>query len=239
MQTLKIPNRLLVSAPKNSKGCVEVGELRSLILELMKPRTAQMNKILLTRMVPATRDEYDEVVIDWWPDYELFSNSHAITDMNGILVYTKKALQGMPDDLKAIAEKFDYAYFASKLKNQNKGKKYYLVADLIQDMTDYVTNFGRLCTHIIEERRRIHDQASETLDTADRIKVKIFDEKSFVRLQTRLTSLRNFVQEFCALFEIPLKAPEESNVEPFNKFANLQKPIQKTAKATDKAKAQS
>lgn len=143
----------------------------------------------------------------------------------------------MPEDLKAIAEKFDYAYFASKTKTQ-KGKKYYLVADLIQDMTDFVTNFGRLCTHVIEERRRIYDQASETLDTSDRIKVKIFDEKSFVRLQTRLTSLRNFVQDFCALFEIPLKVPEESRDEPFDKLASLQKPLKRKSKATAKAKAQ-
>lgn len=143
----------------------------------------------------------------------------------------------MPEDLKAIAEKFDYAYFASKTKSQNRGKKYYLVADLIQDMSDFVTNFGRLCTHVIEERRRIYDQASETLDTSDRIKVKVFDEKSFVRLQSRLTSLRNFVQDFCALFEIPLKVPEEPRDEPFDKLAYLQIPFKKTVKAMGKAKA--
>ncbi|KAH8374393.1 hypothetical protein KR009_012055, partial [Drosophila setifemur] len=170
--------------------------MRKLILELMKPRTGQLRQILLTRIVPATRDDYDEDMEEWWPDYELFSDSHAITDLNGFLVYTQGSLKGMPDDLKAIAKKFDEAYLASKPKPiQVKSKKYRLVEELINDMIDFITNLNSLCTKMIEERRVIHEKASTTLDTGDRIKVKIFDEKSFVQLQMRIGNLRRYVDE--------------------------------------------
>jgi len=82
MQSTKVLNKLLKEAPKNTKGSKEIAELRELIIELMKPRLGKLRQILKIRMVPATRDEFQDESEDWWPDYELCSDWHAITDIN-------------------------------------------------------------------------------------------------------------------------------------------------------------
>jgi len=82
MQSNKVLNKLLKEAPKNTKGSKEIAELRELIIELMKPRLGKLRQILKIRMVPATRDEFQDESEDWWPDYELCSDWHAITDIN-------------------------------------------------------------------------------------------------------------------------------------------------------------
>ncbi|XP_039229416.1 uncharacterized protein LOC6533258 isoform X2 [Drosophila yakuba] len=111
MQPAKVLNKLLKEAPKDTKGSKEIEELRKLINELMKPRQGQLLQILKTRMIAATRDDYQDDNQDWWPDYELLTSDwRAITDMNGLLVCAQDALKGLPDDLKAIGENFDYAY---------------------------------------------------------------------------------------------------------------------------------
>ncbi|XP_017009460.2 uncharacterized protein [Drosophila takahashii] len=223
MQSTKILNKLLKEAPKNTKGSSEIAELRKLIVELMKPRLEPLRQILRIRMVPATRDEFQDESEDWWPDYELYSNWHAITDMNGLLVCTQDALKGLPEDLRAIGEKFDYAYSVAKPKSiQHKTKNYVLVDELIEDMEDFVTNFSRLCSKNLDDRRNLHDLASFTLDTGDRIKVKIFDERTFVQLQSRIASLRNYIRDFCTLFDAHVESKEEVESVPIDKLAKPQ-----------------
>ncbi|KAI8041658.1 uncharacterized protein LOC128257225 [Drosophila gunungcola] len=226
MQSAKIINKLLKEAPKNTKGSKEIAELRNLIVEVMKPRLSKLNQILRFRMVPATRDDFQDEGVDWWPDYELYSDSHAITDMNGLLVCTQNSLKGMPDDLRAIGEKFDFAYSVAKPKTiQNKSKKFLLVDELIEDLEDFVKHFSRLCTKILDDRRNLHDLASITLDTDDRIKVKIFDERIFVQLQSRIGNLDNYIRDFCALFEAHVEFKDEAKSGPLSKFAKPQGPL--------------
>ncbi|XP_016980906.2 uncharacterized protein LOC108045927 [Drosophila rhopaloa] len=226
MQSAKILNKLLKEAPKNTKGSKEIAELQNLIVEVMKPRLDKLEEILSFRIVPAIRDDFQDEEEDWWPDYELYSDSHAITDMNGLLVCIQVALKGMPDDLKAIGEKFDFAYLAAKPTTiQNKTKKYLLVDELIEDMEDFVTHFSRLCTKILDDRRNLHDLASITMDTGDRIKLKIFDEQTFVQLQSRIASLENYIRDFCALFEAHVECKEEARDGTLSKFAKPQGPL--------------
>jgi len=128
----------------------------------------------------------------------------------------------MPDDLKFIGEKFDFAYSVAKPETiQNKTKNYILVDELIEDMEDFVTNFSRLCTKNLDERRNLYDLASFTMDTADRIKVKIFDERIFVQLQSRIANLRNYIRDFCTLFDAQVESKEEAESVPTDK---LEKP---------------
>lgn len=257
METTNIQNKLLKLVPKNTKGTEEIFELRQLIVELMRPKLAQLRQILKIRMVPATRDYYHDDAEDWWPDYEIFSDSHAISDMNvsfkknyyflisipnkfplrlkGLLVLTQDTLKGMPQDMKSIGEKFDYAYSAAKPDTLRiKARKYSLVEELIEDMINFVTNFSRLCTRILEERRSLHDMAAQTRDTGDRIKVKIFDERTFMQLQSRIDSLSTYITEFCALFEARVETKEEAAAAGAqDKLAKLQGPLQ--SGAVDKA----
>ncbi|XP_017043242.1 uncharacterized protein LOC108089478 [Drosophila ficusphila] len=227
METPKIINKLLKEAPKNTKGCKEIADLRSLIIEMMKPRMDKLYQISKMQMVPSTRDEFYDEEEDWWPDYELFSNSLAITDMNGLLVYTQDALKGMPDDLKAIAEKFDFAYMVSKPTNiQNKTKNYRLAEELIEDIGDFVIHFNRLCIKILDDRRNIYDLAALTKDTGDRIKVKIFDEQAFLKLVSRINNLRSYITDFCALFEAHVETKEEDEANPLDKFAKRRGTLQ-------------
>ncbi|XP_016955641.2 uncharacterized protein LOC108028363 [Drosophila biarmipes] len=223
MQSTKILNKLLKEAPKNTKGSKEIAKLRELIIELMKPRLKKLRQILKIRMVPATRDEFQDESEDWWPDYELCSDWHAISDMNGLLVCTQDALKGMPDDLRAIGEKFDFAYSVAKPETiRSKTKNFILVEELIEDMEDFVTNFSRLCTKNLDERRNLYDLASFTMDTADRIKVKIFDERIFVQLQSRIANLRSYIRDFCTLFDAQVESKEEAESVPCDKLEQPQ-----------------
>ncbi|XP_020812846.1 uncharacterized protein LOC110187729 [Drosophila serrata] len=215
MDTTNNQYKLLKPVPKNTKGSEEISQLRKLIVEVMKPKLAQLRQILGARIISATRDYYDDESEDWWPDYEIFSEFHAISDMNGFLVLTQNALKGLPEDLKSIRKKLDHAYLAAKPKNvKTKTKKFCLVEELIEDLINFVTNFSRFCTRILEDRRILHDMAAQTLDTADRIKVKIFDERTFVQFQTRIAGLRNYIRDFCALFNVPVETKEEAAIEP-------------------------
>ncbi|XP_017071134.1 uncharacterized protein LOC108107867 [Drosophila eugracilis] len=226
MASPKILNKLLKEAPKDSKGSKELAELQRLIVELMKPRLGQLSHISKVCMVPATRDQFQDPSEDWWPDYELQSDWHAITDMNGLLVYTQEALKGMPDDLRAISEKFDYAYSVAKPETIHyRPKNYIIVGELIEDMQDFVINFGRLCTKNLDERRTLLDLALLTMDTADRIKVKIFDERTFVQLQSRIDNLSNFIKDFCALFDAKVELKKDSKSVHFDKPVKRQGPL--------------
>nr|XP_041633217.1 uncharacterized protein LOC108073978 isoform X2 [Drosophila kikkawai] len=201
----------------------------------MKPKLAQLREILEIRIVPVTRDYYDDEVEDWWPDYEVFSDPHPISDMNGFLVLTQDVLKSMPEDLKSIRKKLNDAYLAAKPENvKTKTRKYCLVEELIEDLINFVTNFSRLCTRILEERRSLHDMANQTLDTGDRIKLKVFDERTLVQLQSRILSLRNYIRDFSALFEAPVETKEEAAVGPQAKLAKLGQGTLQTV-AVDKA----
>ncbi|EDW93696.1 uncharacterized protein LOC6533258 isoform X1 [Drosophila yakuba] len=227
MQPAKVLNKLLKEAPKDTKGSKEIEELRKLINELMKPRQGQLLQILKTRMIAATRDDYQDDNQDWWPDYELLTSDwRAITDMNGLLVCAQDALKGLPDDLKAIGENFDYAYSVTKpITIRKKTKNYFLVVELIEDMEDFVTHLSRLCSKNLDERRDLYDLASITKDTGDRIKVKIFDERTFVQLQSRIESLRNYIRDFSALFDVHLESKEEAAFKPLYMLAKPQEPV--------------
>ncbi|EDV50537.1 uncharacterized protein LOC6543876 [Drosophila erecta] len=233
MYSAKVLNKLLKEAPKDAEGSKEIAELRKLIMELMKPRLGQLLQILKTRMIATTRDEFQDENEDWWPDYELLSsNWRAITDMNGFLVCTQDALKGLPDDLRAIGESFDYAYSVTKpITIRNKTKNYILVVELLEDMEDFVMHFSRLCSKNLDERRDLYDLASITKDTGDRIKVKIFDERTFVQLQSRIASLRNYIRDFSALFDVHLESKEEAEFKPLYMLAKTQEPLATVATA--------
>ncbi|EDW50781.1 uncharacterized protein LOC6611088 [Drosophila sechellia] len=237
MESAKVLNKLLKEAPKDSKGSKEIEELRNLIMELMKPRLGQLLQILKTRMIASTRDEFQDENDDWWPDYELLSADwRAFTDMNGFLVCTQDALKGLPCDFKVIGEKFDYAYSVAKPINvPNKTKNYFLVVELIEDLEVFVTHLSRLCSKNLDERRDLYDLASITKDTGDRIKVKVFDERTFVQLQSRIASLRNYIRDFCALFDAHLESDEEDEFEPLDMLAKPQGPLA-TGTNADKAR---
>ncbi|XP_064547450.1 uncharacterized protein LOC135434712 [Drosophila montana] len=191
-------------------------ELRNLIGELMMPRIEMLRKVVSTRFVSEAQNVDDnETESDWWPDYSVYSHLHYMTEMNGLMHLTQNTLKGMTDELKAIGAKFQ-AFVVDHFKARQSAWKdeetqsldekkllgrYLLAQSLIKDMVTFVNCCGRHCSKLLAQRNVYSERASETKDTEDRIRLKIFDERSFTQLHGRISSLKGFVQDFCDLFD--------------------------------------
>ncbi|XP_022216759.2 uncharacterized protein LOC111070481 [Drosophila obscura] len=206
-----------------------VSQVRDLIQELMGPRTVLIRKIAWTQMLPVSRDEFGGYFDDWWPDYTIYSPAHAITDMNGLLVYTQDALKGMPNDLELISAKFQSTYKKSKLNTRDRRNRNRVINGLIKDIIIFVTNVERHCRKMLDKRRAYYEQASLSKDTADRVQLKIFDEQSFIQLQTSMRSLEGFVQNFISLFVAEAEAEVDAEIGAGEKKGMLQDPLAEPA----------
>lgn len=79
--------------------------------------------------------------------------------------------------------------------------RYLLAQSLIKDMVTFVTCCSRKCSKLLTQRKDYFERASETKDMEDRVRLKIFDERSFSQMHRRMVSLKSFVEDFCNLFE--------------------------------------
>lgn len=134
----------------------------------------------------------------------------------GLMHLIINGLRGMTDELQIIEAKFQDFIFNNFKSDQTAKKvagasmsaekeddlnRYLLAQSLIKDMVTFVTCCSRQCAKLLKQRKEYFERASETKDTEDRIRLKIFDERSFTELHGRMISLKSFVQEFCNLFE--------------------------------------
>ncbi|XP_017862725.1 PREDICTED: uncharacterized protein LOC108613654 [Drosophila arizonae] len=205
-------------------------ELKGLIVELMLPRFETLRTIVSTRFVSEEemaneKDDADDD--DWWPDYRIYSDKHYMTEMNGLMHLILNGLRGMTDELQTIGLKFQ-AFILDNFKPDQSAKKvaganpaegkedilnrYLLAQSLIKDMVNFVTCCSRQCTKLLKQRKAYFDRASETKDTEDRIRLKVFDERSFTELHGRMISLKSFVQDFCNLFESEWNSSDQQGI---------------------------
>ncbi|XP_017957707.1 uncharacterized protein LOC108652124 [Drosophila navojoa] len=225
-------NQIEKSATKRNPLYVNP-ELKGLIVELMLPRFETLRTIVSTRFVSEAEieNDKDDADDDWWPDYSIHSDMHYMTEMNGLMHLILNGLRGMTDELQAIGAKFQ-AFIWDKFKPDQSAKKvaaaksaeekekeddldrYLLAQSLIKDMVTFVTCCSRQCTKLLKQRKGYLERASETKDTEDRIRLKVFDERSFTELHGRMISLKSFVQDFCNLFESEWSSsnPQNSSV---------------------------
>ncbi|XP_017138666.1 uncharacterized protein LOC108153289 [Drosophila miranda] len=237
MKTTKIQSISSMQSQRSNSCSSGVSQVRDLIQELMGPRTVLIRKIAWTQMLPVTRDEYEGYTDDWWPDYTIYSQSHAITDMNGLLVYTQDALKGMPNDLELIYGKFQSTYKKSKLNTRVRRNRNRVINGLIKDIIIFVTNVGRQCRKMLDKRRTYYEQASSSKDTIDRVQLKIFDEQSFIQLQTSMRSLEEFLKDFNSLFVTEAEAEFDAEAEAEEKKGLPQGPLSPPPPPQAKAKA--
>ncbi|ALC45077.1 CG17744 [Drosophila busckii] len=173
-------------------------DVRRLIGELLVPRIERLQKILCTRMLAEPQQEANTG--DWWPDYSLYSQLHKMTDMHGLYYLTQSVLKGLPDELQAIVCKLRDFMHQRELKLQLHGR-YRLAQSLIKDLINYINCCNRMCSKQLQQRR-LHCERAESKDTQARVCLKIFDERCFLQLHKRMSSLKHFLLNICDLFEV-------------------------------------
>ncbi|XP_030386331.1 uncharacterized protein LOC115633092 [Scaptodrosophila lebanonensis] len=202
-QSTKFHSKLSAQVASKKKNILNVRPaVHALILEMLLPRIHMLRQIVWTRIVPETRMDEADGDVDWWPDYAVYSHTHAITDMKGLLCFAQDSMKGMPDEMTAIAVRFHRMY--DEVKHQMRRltrSRYRLVLSLIKDIVEFVRSCHRHCDVLLEERRKLYERANATRETGDRIRLKIFDEHTFVQLHSKMSNLKSFAQEFCDLFE--------------------------------------